>query len=227
MTWFKPTAQGGFNLISSGLEARYNFEDTGDTTTATDSAGTNDVSLSGPTYTTTSQIDANALQFDGIDDTASLSTGFTDIGNNFTVTVWAYFTSTPYSFDILTINGNQGIKREYKVILQENGNGNIRANIGDGNSAYKAGGLSPSTNTWYHFAGTYDGSTLRFYVDGSQTDTNSVSITTYTTDELYHGYGVDGSGVSTGYLPGILDDVRYYSEVKTASEIQTIANGNG
>lgn len=217
---------GSFQLASAipeGGIARYTFEREDDTSIAVDSWNENNVSINGPVYTTNSQVGSHALSFDGVDDGAVLSSGFPDIGNEFTQMAWVYpASSSQSSYAIVSLNGNQGGSRVYKTMIQDDGSGNLRANIGDGSTSAKAGSLSYAADTWYHVAVTYDGSTLRFYVNGSLSASTTVSMTTYTTDELYLGYGVDDQGNESAYWNGDIDDSRYYSRALSESEINDI-----
>ena len=68
---------------------------------------------------------------------------------------------------------------------------------------------------WYHVMGTYDGSTLRLYVNGQQvTSANAPgTITSYNTDVHFGRYGN-----SANYLPGQIDDVRIYDHALTPTQ---------
>lgn len=201
---------------ASGV-ARWEFEQT-----PSDSWGDNDLTLNGgPAYTTTNKVGSYALSFDGMDDEA-LNTSFPDIGNEFTAMSWVRPTATLDDFSILLLNGNQGGAREYKFILQADSSGNLRANIANGSSSAMAGAYSYTVDEWLHLALTYDGSTLRFFTNGSQSDSNSVSMTTYTTSEFYHGFGVQDTGARTNYASVILDDPRVYDVALSESEINNV-----
>jgi hypothetical protein len=68
------------------------------------------------------------------------------------------------------------------------------------------------TNAWSHLAGTYDGSTMRLYVNGVQvaSQPHAGAITT-STQPLSIGLG----------WAGLIDEVRIYDRALSASEIQT------
>jgi hypothetical protein len=76
-------------------------------------------------------------------------------------------------------------------------------------------------NAWSHLAATYDGSTLRLYVNGAQVASKSVTgLISISTDALTFGsdpfYGQ--------YLSGAIDDIRIYNRPLTAVEIQADMN---
>ena len=67
-------------------------------------------------------------------------------------------------------------------------------------------------NTWAHLAATYDGTTLRLYVNGAQAATKSLSGTiTQSTAPLRMG----GNSVWGEYFKGLIDEVRVYSTALT------------
>jgi hydrogenase maturation factor HypE len=76
-------------------------------------------------------------------------------------------------------------------------------------------------NTWSHLAGTYDGATLRLYVNGvlaaSQPYTGSI-ITSSGALRL------GGNAVWGEYFTGRIDEVRIYNRALSQSEIQVDMN---
>jgi len=76
-----------------------------------------------------------------------------------------------------------------------------------------------TSGVWVHVAGTYDGSTMRLYLNGTeQPGAVSVSGTVATGGGIH----LSSSGET---LNGRLDDVRVYSRALSATEIQALANG--
>jgi hypothetical protein len=76
-------------------------------------------------------------------------------------------------------------------------------------------------NTWSHVAATYDGSTLRMYVNGVQVATNP------TAGNLRVGTGplrIGGNSGSGEYFSGLIDEVRVYSKALTAAQVTTDMN---
>jgi hypothetical protein len=74
-------------------------------------------------------------------------------------------------------------------------------------------------NTWTHIAATYDGTTLRLFVNGVQTSTKAVtgSIKTSTGALRFGG----NTSWSDEWFSGLIDEVRLYNRALTAAEIQT------
>jgi hypothetical protein len=79
-----------------------------------------------------------------------------------------------------------------------------------------AGGGSLPSNTWTHVALTYDGTSARFYVNGTLTATRAATVPFSANNPLYIG----GNVFHGDYFAGSIDEVRIYSRVLTAAEIQ-------
>jgi hypothetical protein len=76
-------------------------------------------------------------------------------------------------------------------------------------------------NTWSHLAATYDGGTLRMYVNGAQVASQAVSGGMLTSTGVLT---IGGEGVWGDYFRGTLDEVRIYNRALSAGEIQADMN---
>lgn len=75
--------------------------------------------------------------------------------------------------------------------------------------------------TWYHFAGTFDGKTMKVYVNGElegETD-NGVPIAPSGLDLWIGG---DDFGRPTDFFPGKIDEVRLYDRTLSEADIQKV-----
>ena len=88
--------------------------------------------------------------------------------------------------------------------------------LGSSLSSYLDSGVSPTLSQWQHLAATYDGSTARFYVDGAQVASRTVSggIGSSNTWRI----GAYGSVVG-GFFDGLIDELRVYNRALSAAEI--------
>jgi hypothetical protein len=78
-----------------------------------------------------------------------------------------------------------------------------------------------AANTWTHVAATYDGTTLRLYINGVQVSTTTVTGAVVATTGVLR---LGGNSAWGEYFAGLIDEVRVYSRVLTAAEITTDMN---
>ena len=78
-------------------------------------------------------------------------------------------------------------------------------------------GFTTVAGQWYYLCGTYDGTTKRLYIDGSENNTvgETGNLATHTSN-FYIGYRQGGAD---NYFNGQLKDARIYSEAKSADWI--------
>jgi hypothetical protein len=76
-------------------------------------------------------------------------------------------------------------------------------------------------NVWTHLAVTFDGTTMRMFVNGTQVSTRALSgAAAVGTGALRIG----GNAVWGEYFKGLIDEVRVYNRALTAMEVQTDMN---
>ncbi|MEO8657482.1 MAG: LamG-like jellyroll fold domain-containing protein, partial [Bryobacteraceae bacterium] len=113
------------------------------------------------------------------------------------------------------------------------GNDNYALEATSGNNRPSGGGLiggtftvSPGTaalqtNAWSHIAVTFDGSTIRFYLNGVQVSTKAkTGAITASANPLQIG----GDRIYGQYFSGLIDEVRVYNVALTAAQIVTDMN---
>jgi chitodextrinase len=93
--------------------------------------------------------------------------------------------------------------------------------VGSPPDTFLRGTSTPALNTWTHVSATYDGSTLRVYVNGVQQASRAVSGAISTSTGALR---IGGNSVWGEYFSGLIDDVRVYNRALSASELQTDMN---
>lgn len=92
---------------------------------------------------------------------------------------------------------------------------------------FQGGGINGITlvndNEWHHVAYTYDGTTIRLYVDGVEDATLDAVINTGVSGETDVNIGSQGGG---SFFQGLIDDVRIYNEVLTPDQIKFLSEIN-
>jgi hypothetical protein len=183
-------------------------------------------STSGATVGATGILETTAYDFDGNDDYIEMETGILEGLSEFSVMAWV---------NLDTIGSGSVESRIFASdnsnvfhLLEDADNDRYMFEFNDGGTWHTANGGSPSTDVWTFLAATYDSSDLRFYVDGTEVYSSSVSATTNSpTEKAYIGCGNDGGGPSTNsarYLDGRVTEVRTWHAGLSASDVRTLYN---
>jgi hypothetical protein len=198
-----------------GLVAAYAF-DAGSGTTAVDSSGKgNTGTLSNATWTSAGKF-GSALSFNGtnarvnVPDSSSLH-----LTTAMTLEAWVNPSTVSSAWRDVIYKGNDNYYLEGTSTSSgvPAGGGTLG---GAGAAAFGSGALP--VNTWTHLAVTYDGSTIRVFVNGSQVGSQAATgAITSSTSQLQIG----GDSVFSQYFKGSIDDVRVYNAALTAAQVQT------
>jgi hydrogenase maturation factor HypE len=78
-------------------------------------------------------------------------------------------------------------------------------------------GTTVAVNAWTHLAATYDGATLRLYINGVQVASRGQTGPIVTSSSPLR---IGGNSVWGEFFKGYLDEVRVYNRALTTSEIQ-------
>jgi uncharacterized repeat protein (TIGR02543 family) len=164
---------------------------------------------------------ANGLAFDGVNDRITIphSTSF-----NFTesATVEAWINTTSSNIEYITTKGEDSFFLATNV-TGDGGNGANSVSLwfqGPSISAWLHAGTLVNDGKWHHVAGTYDGSTLKIYVDGELRESRAASGPIGSgSSEVQIGSRNDG-----GYFTGKIYDVRYWNVARSADQISSSKN---
>ena len=80
-----------------------------------------------------------------------------------------------------------------------------------GNNAYLSSAQTVQDDQWHHIAATYDGTTMRIYVDGQLDASANIALTMATSNlplKIGSTYGSGGRGEAQGYFKGQIDEAR-------------------
>ncbi|HJR58956.1 MAG TPA: LamG-like jellyroll fold domain-containing protein [Vicinamibacterales bacterium] len=196
-------------------------------TTAFDAAGSYTATLaSGATWTTGRH--GAGVRLDG--EAAYIATPMIDVhGSALTLAAWVNISDYPAELDQRIISKSTDIAEasHYWMLSQaRSGNRNLlrfRLKTGSSTTTLIASTGDLPTNTWYHATATYDGMTMRLYLNGVEVGSTpkSGTIATNTAVPVSIGRSPDGSN----FLRGIIDDVRVYDQALTASDIAAVMQG--
>lgn len=160
-----------------------------------------------------------AFSFDGVDagvevpDAPSLSF---NTNAPISVELWAFRTGTNPVMHLIGKRVDCGDLNYQMALNTESGEGLI-FNAAFGNGA--ATGMDLPLNTWTHLAGTFDGTTYRFYINGQLVTTSNGTLGEPNTVSFIIG----GSG-SCSTFAGLIDEVSIYTRALSAADIAAIFN---
>ena len=167
------------------------------------------------------QIDGAASGFNGESITAPANTSSLQPASALTVQCWAKVSSN--STYAVLVDQEYSYPRSapfvsYQLSSSQSGSNTFSFDMGSSSLAifHANSGITSNDNVWHFIVGTYDGSNLRIYVDGS------LKATTAQTGLLFYyssGQFWIGNDPSTEYPIGSIDEVRVLSVANSASWI--------
>lgn len=162
---------------------------------------------------------ARSLSFNG--STQYLNAGLFNLsGNAVTLEGWvkvnAFKTGFPYISSVIGIEGGDNNSAMLRF-----GDGNVANNklqfiLSFGSAQVKLNSVAGlNTNTWYHIAATYDGSSMKIYINGIL-DTSAPAAGNFTANGILY---LAKNGDNSRILNGFLDEFRVWKKALTAAEI--------
>jgi hypothetical protein len=184
-----------------------------------DASGNNHTgTISGATWSTEGHA-GGALSFDGVDDIVDIADSAALDITRMTLSAWVKPTLLTAWRTVLLKEVPNGLA--YGLYANEAGRRPttwIRVN----NQERESDGVSVLVqHAWNHLAATFDGTTLRLFVNGTQVSSRAVTgdITTSASPLRLGGNAVWGE-----YFGGLMDDVRIYNRPLSVEEIQADMN---
>ena len=217
-------------LIDPDLLAHLLFDD--GTDPATDSSGSgNSAALLGPVYVNEAgDSTASSLSFDGIEDTADLG-AFDVNGTGLSLAAWFNATTFPGAANdprIISKASGSAINDHTFMLSTIEANGDIRlrmrVKINGQTRTLRATSGNLVAGQWYHAAATYDGSTMRLFLDG--VEVGNLGFVGTVDQEPAVSVAVGSQPGGGNNFHGLIDDVRIMQRALTINEIENIASGS-
>lgn len=205
------------------LVGRWPFDENSGSIAADASGGGHDGNILGPTWVQGKY--GSALQFDGTDDTVEIPHHADFDLATFTITLWINVqSSTDGAFR--TIIGKDvspaGQPRNFGVYIKDSGVLGVNYTSGGSWSSAEAD-IVVSDGQWHYIAFTYDGSSLRSFVDGQlSAETASTNVPDNNTEPVRVGRW---GGARGDFMNGVVDEVAIYSEALAEDAIQNMMTG--
>jgi len=214
---------------SAGLVSHWKLNEISGTD-AIDSVGPNNgilINMDPATDWVSGKIDG-ALDFDGNfngdDDVVSIPGNISLDVVNITMAAWVNSDLSSQSRAVLT---KTPMGAAYRMRTMDSGGVEIRITVGG--IEYIASGGSSVVDTWIHLAGTYDGETVRAYLDGQEVGINtgpSGPIDISTGNLCIGNQNNQGECTTTPeeHFDGTIDEVRLYDRALSGEEIEELYN---
>ncbi len=209
-------AVGSTSAATTGLVAAYSFNE-GSGTTVGDASGNGNVGTTSNTTWSASGKYGGALSFNGtsarvnIPNSASLQ-----LTTAMTLEAWVNPSDRVERLARCHLQGQRQLlpRRDVRPRRQARWWRDVRG----GSYADAFGTSRAGCDTWSYLAVTYDGSTLRLYVNGTQVGSQArTGAITTSTSQLQIG----GDSLYGQYFKGLIDEVRVYNIALSAAAIQT------
>jgi hypothetical protein len=150
-----------------------------------------------------------------------------------TLTIESWFTATPAgSQQCIVCRSDANHDLGYDLVINRlddpaNGFGVLRLILRTGNAAVRGDledtGHRVIDGNLHHVAATYDGATMKIYLDGAlDAQLSYGGGIVYTTDPLF--IGGDGTNPNVQSFTGLIDEASLYNRALTAPEVQSIFN---
>jgi len=163
----------------------------------------------------------NSLEFNGNDDYLKVNAFYNFTETNFTVMLWGKIETPTGIKTALSQQDGDGTGRSW-IIFNDN-------TCEDGKIATYLGGtilcsnITASVDEWYHVAISYDGTTLKVYVNGEEEASDTRIVDENATGDLIIG---QHKGLTNYKFDGELDEVSLFSRTLDSNEIKASYDNN-
>ncbi len=210
---------------SGEIAAQYNKEANGPVSlwpaegNADDLIYGNDGTLENGATATAPGVFGTAFSFDGFDDHVVVPDSLNlNPANGITVEAWVYLTGKQgQNRDIISKDGEL---TDRQFILTASNLDRFRAHVGvTGGLQFFDGQVPVQLNRWYHVAMTYDGASLKLYVNGELDGSIPVTGPIVSTTEPVRIGGGAPSGRTPLHFPGLIDEAVIFNRALSACEV--------
>jgi glucose/arabinose dehydrogenase/PKD repeat protein len=202
----------------TGLVLAYGFEEAAGTTANDASAAKNTGTVNGATGSASGKF-GRALSFDGVNDRVDVPDAASlDLTTGMTLEAWVRPTTNGKWRSVLF--KERGTTSMVYALYSSNGSKPTTETFTSAVNAVPGPTALP-LNAWSHLASTYDGTTLRLFVNGTQVASKAVTGAMPNTANPLR---IGGNAVYGDYFAGLIDEVRVYNRALNATEIKADMN---
>jgi hypothetical protein len=220
------TVEGGGNIITDGLASYLDaantksYPTTGTIWTDLSRGGNNGTLINGSTF---NSANLGSIQFDGTNDYVTIPDNSTQRSQNFTLSVWVRFNAfRPFNTLITKPQFAPPWPPPFlSWLLRVNSSNQLEFSIGSSTTFFLSNAtFNFSLDTIYNIVGTYDGTTLRAYINTSLVITSAVSTTiNYTSQPIIVGAGHGTNPIGNDVMNGSIYSVSVYNRALTSQEV--------
>ncbi|WP_272473957.1 LamG-like jellyroll fold domain-containing protein [Baekduia alba] len=200
----------------TGLVGQWGFDEATGTTTADGSGNGLTGTITGAAHTTTGKF-GNDLTFNGTNTQVSVADNAKlDLTTGMTLEGWINPTTLGSTWRTVAIKENTGAL--VYALYANNDTGKASGHVSTPAESDTRSTSAIPLNTWTHVATTYDGATLKLYVNGVLATSKAV------TGSMPNSAGAlkfGGNSIWGEWFQGQLDEMRLYSRALTAGQIQS------
>ena len=205
---------------TNGLVGAYAFEEASGTTVVDASGKGNTGTISGATWTTQGRF-GKALSFDGVNDWVTINDAASlDLTTSMTLEAWVYPTVNMSQWATVVLKEQPG-GGLYELYANGDQSQPLTSVTVGGQYRVLSGGPWLLANQWTHLAATYDGTTQRLYVNGTQVAQRPQTGPTQVSSSPLR---LGGNSVWGEFFKGRIDEVRVYNRALSAAEINADLN---
>ena len=201
---------------ASNLVGAWGFDEASGATANDASGRGNAGTISGPTRAAGKS--GGALSFDGVNDWVTIpDANVLDVTTGMTIEAWVRPTAVGSLWR--TVLFKEQPSSLIYALYAGDGAGRPAADVFTTADRGVSGTAITALNAWTHLASTYDGTTLRLYVNGVQAATRAVTGSIKASTGVLR---IGGNGTwGDEWFAGLIDEVRLYNRALSAAEIQT------
>jgi len=165
----------------------------------------------------------NGYSFDGVDDKISLVEDVwgDNFKNPFTISFWTKGELNSSQFAYILHKGASGSIGDSVVSISTTNTGVFTFSL-NGNWSGGATDVIQDSDTWYHLVMTWDGATMKGYINNVLKKTLSISSITQTTTGTVLCLGNGNIPYAPRYYGGIIQDLRIYNRAISAEEVSNL-----
>jgi Concanavalin A-like lectin/glucanases superfamily len=203
---------------STGLVGAWGFDEANGATATDVSGAGNNGTLSGATRVAGRF--GGGLSFDGSNDWVTVPDAASlDLTTGITTEAWVRPTALGTTWRTVVIK-EQPAQLSY-ALYANTSTTRPSAHVFTSSDVGLRGPAALPLNTWSHLASTWDGLTLRLYVNGTQVASSPLAGTAVTSNSPLR---IGGTVVWPEWFNGVIDDVRVYNRALSAAEIASDRN---